>query len=271
MNRKNTYIRKTLILLCLMTAPSFYLLSSYYTPRIAAGKRPQGYKGPRNIRQKRIIPTAEPKPIIDRENIAPVNQNQPMQEIDEIQPEPTVTSQAMPSKSVAASPGWLMTSYMIVLSTLNKAFGTGIEASNRTFVKKFMARQAFKNIQDQATNEAKTLVQSGEFDQQINENAHNLIRKYNLSPEDPEYNNIIKQVENNINTPTQEKVNSLTKSILKGQKINPDQMEKQVAFSSILKEGAYVGMLNTIIPMMGSLIGFGATMLLQSLMPTQAN
>src|SRR5438477_11765085 len=120
MNKKNTYIRKTLIVLYLIITPSFYSLSSY----LPAGKRPAGYAGPRRVRQKPIKPIVQSQPIQDKKDVSiPAKIDQPNQNIQQPAVEPTVAADTIQAKAASSSPGWLMTAYIVFLSTLNKAFG----------------------------------------------------------------------------------------------------------------------------------------------------
>lgn len=279
MNKKNTYIYISLILLCIAAISSFDLFSSY----LPAEKRGPGYLGPRRTRQKpkkRVIQAQQPAQAqqqIPTPVATPITIDQTNQNIQQPTAEPTITSDAMQAKAAKqpSSPGWLTTTYIVLLSTLNKAFGGGIAASNKNLVKSFIARQAFLNLKNDAQSQAQQMVDSGDFDKDIRSTIET-IEELDISPADPQYTQKIKKqaeilqdLNYKIKLPSQQKIATLTKDILKEQKIDVEKNEKATAFSSILKQGVYVGMLNTIIPMMGSLIGLGATMLLQSLMPTQ--
>lgn len=273
MNKKNTYIYISLILLCIAATPSFYLFSSYRS----AEKRGSGYLGPRRIRQqpkKRV--TQAQQPIQTNQQIptpvaAPITIDQTNQNIQQPTTEPTTTSDAMQAKAATSSPGWLMTAYIVFLSTLNKAFGAGVEQSYKPLLGDFKQRQAFLALKDDAQNKATKMVQSGDFAEVIHAEIEHL-KKMELSPTDPRYsqrNKRVNELDRLLISPQQEQINSLTKDLLKENKIDADKMEQQVSFGSMAKDAAYLTLFNTATRVIGGLIGFGATMLLQSLVPTQ--
>lgn len=273
MNKKNAYIRIMLLLLCIITTPSFYLFSSYKAP----GTRGRGYTGPKRIRQKprtsiapaepTQIPTIAPTPIAAPTNTAQIAH----QQTEEPQTQqPTVASQSMAAKAQAAasSPGWLMTAYMVFLSTLNKSLGLGIEQTYKPLLQKFTLSQALKNIQ----NEAREKVESGEFDQDAKAQI-NRLREQEISPENPQYDatmkkrdQLLKNLSQMISLPNKEKIALLVEE----QEPRAAQIEKQTSFGAMAKDAAYLGLFSTATRVIGGLIGFGATMLLQSLVPTQS-
>jgi len=192
MNKKNTYIYISLILLGIAATPSFYLFSSYRS----AEKRGPGYLGSRRIRQqpkKRVTQAQQPihtKQQIPTPVAAPITIDQTNQNIEQPTVEPTAASDAMQAKAATSSPGWLTTTYIVLLSTLNKAFGGGIAASNKNLVKSFAARQAFLNLKNDAQNQAQQMVDSGTFDKDIKRQIKK-IQNLNLTPEYPEYDEAV--------------------------------------------------------------------------------
>jgi len=280
MNKKNAYIRTTLLLLCITTTPSFYLRSSAYK---APGTRGRDYTGPKRLRQKpriSIAPAQVAQPAQATVNApapiaAPATVDQSNQPVEKPQAEqPTVASQAMQAQAARqqSSPGWLATAYIVFLSTLHKAFGGSLELGYKPLAQNFMQRQIFLALKDDAQSKATKMVQSGDFAADIR-NAIAELKDMELSPMDPKYLQRAKAIENFnrlLNSTDQEQINKLTKDLLKDNKIDIDKMEKQTSFGSMAKDAMYLGLFNTATRVIGGLIGFGATMLLQSLMPTQS-
>ncbi|HLC06988.1 MAG TPA: hypothetical protein VJJ26_02250 [Candidatus Babeliales bacterium] len=160
------------------------------------------------------------------------------EELDEEQRQPDTTIIASTKEIQVATPipGILTRMYStvapIILVTLNQALGTGIGATTKSLIKQFMARQAFTTLKND------TLLK---IDQKLA----------------PEY----------LQTMSQQNKLDLAKALLAQQKIDFDRMEKQTSFSSILGQAVYIGMLNTVIPIIGTFVGYGATLALQTMMP----
>ncbi len=280
MNKKNTHIRITLLLLCIATTPSFYLRSSAYK---APGTRGRDYTGPKRLRQKPKALVAQPQPTQPEATVnvpalitTPTNAAETInQTIKEPQAEQsTITSQAMQAQAARqpSSSGWLATAYFVFLSTLNKAFGTGVEQSYKPLMQNYMQRQVFLALKNDAQDKATKIVQSGKFAVDIRDAIAEL-KEMELSPTDPQYSQRKKAIQNFnrlLNSPDQEQISKLTKDLLKDQKIDADKMEKQTSFRSMASEAVYLSLFNTATRVIGGLIGFGATMLLQSLVPTQS-
>jgi hypothetical protein len=261
MNKKNTYIRIILTLLCIPAASSFYLFSSYQP----AGKRDRNYAGPMRIRQKPRKLIAQPQPIQDKKDVSiPAKIDQPIQNIQQPAVEPTVAADTMQAKSAPSSPGWLMTAYIVFLSTLNKAFGTGIDLGYKPLSQSWKDRQDVLNAKNQASEAATKSVESGEFDENIIQKA--IVQTHNMPQGSPEINKILGMAKSAIDLPKEQKIAITTEKILK--KLEP--LEKKTSFGSIVSQTAYLGLFNTAARLAGGLIGFGATMLLQNLMPTQS-
>ena len=269
MNKRNTYIPIMIFLLCITAAPSFYLFSSYSSRRIPAGKRPQVYTGPRNLRQKLTVPVAQPAQVPAYTPATVATRADDDQETNQTAPEPqaepTAAAQSMQAKAAPSSPGMLMTAYIVLLSTLNKAFGTGIELSYKPLMENWRSRQEVLNARNEIPNNAKLLVESGAFDKDVIKNAELIIKKHNISEESPEYKGIELQVNQELNLPKQQKIAITTERMLMG--IEP--AEKKTSFGSIASQTLYLTLFNTATRLIGGIIGLGATMLLQSLMPTE--
>lgn len=192
---------------------------------------------------KTIPKTTEPKKQVIQ---LAINEDEEINKKDEDEEE--ITEQPQLDTTIAAStketqiatptPGLLTRIYIaaapIILVTLNKALGTGIGAATKSFIKQVMERQAFMTL--------KSDILLG-----IDQTFH---------PED-------------LQTMSEQDKLNLTKETLREFKIDFDQKEKQTSFPSIISQAIYIGTLNTLVPMVGSLMGFGATMLLQQLMPTE--
>ena len=286
MTKKNISVCNALILLCIAAiTPSFYVFPSYNNPRVPAGKRGRNYPGPSTIRQKQPIkPVVLPQPIESKseETPAPVTKtpetNQTTENSSkEDKKNASVTSGPLKTQISTNSParlGWLSTAYTFILYSLSKAFDVGIGASNKNLVKKLMNRQEFKQLQDAAHNEAKKEVDLGKFDNEIYKQA-NTLKNLKISPEDKHYlelttqrNELLEDLNYKIRLPKEEKTDILTKSILKSQKIDVERLERETAFSSILQQGVYAGIINTATSTILTLIGLGIKMGLETLMPT---
>jgi hypothetical protein len=278
MNTKNTHIFKTLILLCITIAPSFHLLS------VAPGKRPMNAPSNR-IRQAptpAIIQAQAPdeQPIAAQsKKIIPANQQQQEdaheieettaleQQAEHISQRAAASAQGKQAMS-AASLGWFTIASAILIETLNTALGGGIAAGTKSAIKQFMARNEFLNLKNDITKQATKMVEKGSFENNLLIQTDKDLRKLPISQN--EYDEIMKKTLTDAqNLPKEQKINSQTKMILKQNKIDSEGMEKATSFSSILTQSLYSGMLNTIIPMVGTLIGYGFTIGLNRLMPTQ--
>jgi len=286
MSKKNTYILKTLILLCTTVASSFYVLSTPPGNRRPGEASNRARQVPAPVQpapvpvQPAPIPTpvlqpVEPQtqPIKKTPIVSPAEQEEQIEAMQE-KPENTQTiAVSQPRKIQAPQPGWLTMAYAtvvpIILVTLDNAVGSGIAASTKSAIKLFGARHEFMNLKNEAQEQATKMVESGDFEKNIREQANKTINKYNISKDDPEYAEIQKNLNKQIASPKQEKINLLTKNILALNKIDPDEMEKVTSFSSILSKTVTAGILNTIIPMVGKFIGYGVTLSLQGLMPAQ--
>lgn len=286
MSKKNTYILKTVVLLCTTVASSFYVLSTPPSKRRPGEASNRARQVPAPVQpapvpvQPAPIPTpvlqpVEPQtqPIKKTPIVSPVEQEEQIEATQEKPKSPEQASISQTRKVQAPAPGWLASAYAtivpIILVTLDNAVGSGIAASTKSAIKLFGARHEFMNLKNEAQEQATKMVESGDFEKNIREQANKTINKYNISKDDPQYAEIQKNLNEQIASPKQEKINLLTKNILALNKIDPDEMEKVTSFSSILSKTVTAGILNTIIPMIGKFIGYGVTLSLQGLMPAQ--
>lgn len=237
MNKKNACILKSLILLSITITPSFHLWSSQR--RLPAGKRPLGYSGPITPKP---TPASLPAPTLTEQTpatkIEKKNQeiDQEMEEEQE-QEEQDAAASAKGVQAVSASPGWLTIAYAIILETLDKALGSGIKTSTEILISKFIKRKAFLSLKN------------------------DLLAKANSASElRPELKTLSDE----------EKLELAKHSFL----TNKDQKkfnanEQDTTISSIFSQATYAGILTTIFPMIGTLIGYGFTIGLNRLMPIQ--
>ena len=243
MKKKNIY--SFMILLCLFSlfSPSFYLFSAD-NKRFPAGKRPLAYEKQagkitanpsKKPAQKLYEPTLTPIPEEPEVEQKKENENNNEKLLDGKNIDLTSSTKNIQTKPTTT--GWLFNAYMVgmpfILVSLDKAVGTGIAASTKNVIKEFMARKAFGDLK------ANTL-------QSIDIALAN--EGMTASPE--------------------EKLDTM-KYILKKQKIDYDQMEKSTSLSSILSQTAYIGMINTIVPLFATIFGLGVKIALQTLMPSE--
>lgn len=293
MSKKNTYILKTLILLCTTVASSFYVLSTPPGKRregetsnrarpslasysaSASAKATAGTQVPAPVQPAPVLQPVEPQTQLIKKTpiLAPAPEEEQIETSQEKSEEPVVATMSQARKVQVPTQGWLASAYAtivpIILVTLDNAVGGGIAASTKSAIKLFGARHEFMNVKNEAQEQATKMVESGDFEESIREQANKTINKYNISKDDPEYAKIQENMLKQIASPKQEKINLLTKNILALNKIDPDEMEKETSFSSIFSKTVTAGLLNTIIPMIGKFIGYGVSLSLQGLMPDQ--
>jgi hypothetical protein len=298
MSKKNIYILKTLILLCLTAAPSFYILS---TP---PGQRRPGEASNR-ARQVPVVPAPAQSAQVPMPIAEPIVQTQPsfakamtdkqikeapapaekkdLQKAEE-QEESLETLEESKAKiatvaaarnvQAAAAPGWLANASamaaQIILLSLDKAIGGGIAAGTKTAIKQFMTRNAFINLKNEVQKEATEIVESGNFDNLVEQSVSNYILKKGLKKDSPEYMQKIEEAQALITLPKQKKIALQTDEIFKQNKIDdPKGMEKATSFSSVLGNIAQTFIWHAIISTVGTIATYGATLSIQSLMPAQ--
>jgi hypothetical protein len=276
MEKGNISALKTLILLGMIIAPSFYLFSSYSPRHIPAGKRPLGYVNPRarrvaRRRQVLVKPVQEEVVLAEPAQVTQVREEIPPEDEREESVEPTISQSGEKDVQVAspsaATPGMLTALYAtiapIILITLNKALEGGIGAFTKLTIKRFMVRNALKEAQQEAYADAEKNVISKDFDRTL------MMTAESLDPLGKKYDLVMDEIERRFKWSDQEKIDFQFKENLQAKKIDPDTLKKQTSVSHIVSQGVYAGFLSTAIPMFGSLVGLLATVALQTLMPSK--
>ena len=229
MTLKNNYTLRTLSLFCIIILSCCSSLQIYT--------------------QQEITQKVTPSPTID--------QKESTDESGEItkKPEPKKKIISTTKQPTTPTHGLLTRMYLavtpIILVTLNQALGTGIAAATKSLIKQFMTRQTFTLLKKDILEKAKTLVEEGTIDKTL----QSTYAGEGISVDVSEI-------------PYEIKFDLAKNTLFRANKINdPDLMEKQISLPSMLGQATYIGMLNTVIPMIGTLIGLGATMTFQTLMP----
>jgi hypothetical protein len=251
MSKNKIYILKTLILLCITVGSSFYVISTppgKRRPGEASNRTRQVFVAPAPATQSPDqVPVAQSATSSEDKNIAKIpaaaekelekNEEESYESPEEPKAKTAIVSQARHVQ--APEQGWLASAYTtvapIILVTFDKAIGGGLAAATKNAIKLFDQRNQFKNLQNEAKQQAEKLVESGEYDA--------------------------------IALPKQEKINLLAKKFFTQHKIDPDEMEKATSLSSIFSQLISRTILNTMIPMVSTFIGYGITLSLQALMP----
>jgi len=262
MEKRNVSALKTLILLGMIIAPSFYLLSSYSPRYIPAGKRPVGYrKGrpQRRARSSKLIKSVPQESVPVEEEVVPVEVPQTshvdknLSDEDEREKSSESTVMQAGEKDVkvaspvvpAAKRGMLTALYAtiapVILVTLNTALGIGIAVSTKSFIKQWMARKNYLSLRNKFLDEANEMFKP-EFLEESSDD---------------------------------DKVEAAMAIALQNHRLSPkevmvfNQLKEQSSVSSIFGQVISAGALNTFAQMTGSLIGLVATMALQTLMPAK--
>jgi hypothetical protein len=254
MEQKNKSMMKTVILLIAIVAPSFYLFSSYHNPKMPANNKFRRQKARRSrvpTRSVGLEPTMQPadEEIIPEEPASITQEQEP--ENQESQDKESATNAVAVAQDVAVnqpSPGILMSIYAtvmpVILVTMNKALGGGIEASTKSVIERYLNRRQFFSLKDTIMAKMDAMMKPG-F-KGISDKQKNILK--GLS--DKERLEVGKQ-------------NFLSS---KEQKAF-DNLEQQSSTASIFSQALYMGMINTVVPFIATFIGLGATMGLQTLMP----
>ncbi len=259
MEKNNKSVVKTIVLLIAIVAPSFYLFSSYHSPKMPANNPFRRQKARRQ--RTPVIKSVAVEPVMQAEDEKviyeePVSRSLPVVRASEdnkmpeqLQPEgPTNTSVLQDVQVVPPSPGILMSMYgtiaPIILVTMNKALGGGIEASTKTVIERYIGRRQFMSLKD------------------------NIMTKMNAMLK-PEFVGISNEQKNKLKSLSdEEKLEIGKQNFLSSKELKTfNTLEQQSVTSSIFSQAFYMGMLNTIVPFISTFIGFGATMGLQTLMP----
>ena len=215
----------------------------YSSARVGSqpAKRRRGYLrvAPKNSTpeapQKQVIqgPTEEPKEQIQEVAIPEPKQEETVEKAEDIK-------QMQQSLGKTQTPSIWTMAYLsiapVILASLNKAFDTGIGAATKSTIKQLWER---KQLLDQKPE---------------------LLKQQSLLTKE------IESIKQSTEIGPQEKSDLL--KFFGAEKKKLSKLEKETSFTHIFSTAIYMGMLNTIIPTIGTLLGFGATLVLQSLMPS---
>jgi hypothetical protein len=201
------------------------------------------YVSPLELRSRQMDQQPSPVPLVEqeKEKLIPEKEEKSKNEI---------ISNSKNMVTPLSQPSFLTGIYLaiapIILVTLNKALGTGIAASTKSLIKQFIQRGT---IMSQKENiivvNAQSLIKKGNIDATLKQ----------IAKENPSFN---------ISAVSYEQKFDLAKNIAK---TDFETQAEAISLQNILGQAILIGTINTIIPMIGSLIGIGATMTLQSLMP----